>query len=97
MNHLNTKTVERLFHAILNLENIDECRNFFEDICTVKEIRDIAQRLEVAELLDIGTSYQEIYEKTNVSTATISRVSKCLNYGNGGYKSAIEKLGKMEK
>ena len=94
MNHLNTKTVERLFHAILNLENIDECRNFFEDICTISELKALAQRLEVARMLDEGSIYEEIVSKTGASTATISRVKRCLVYGADGYNSVMPVIRK---
>lgn len=86
------ESVDRLFHAILNLENIEECYEFFDDICTIKEIQDMAQRLDTAILLSKGYSYQKITEEVDVSTATIGRVSKCLNYGSGGYSKAIKKL-----
>lgn len=92
MKNLHTEAVDRLFRAILNLENIEECYNFFEDICTIKEIQDISQRLEVADLLSQNISYLEISKKTGASTATISRVNKCLIYGNDGYKTALERL-----
>ena len=82
----------RLFKAILSLENEEECAAFFEDICTIKEIQDLTQRLEVAEMLNRGEKYQKIEELTGASTATISRVNKCLNYGSGGYKTVIERL-----
>ncbi len=96
MKHLDTEATKRLFQAILNLQNLEECSNFFEDICTIKEIQDISQRLEVAELLSQNISYLEISKKTGASTATISRVNKCLIYGNDGYKTALERL-KEEK
>lgn len=89
-----TEATDRLFKSILNLESMDECYAYFEDICTIKEIQDMAQRLETATLLAEGSSYQEITEKTGISTATIGRVSKCLNYGSGGYREALKKLGK---
>ena len=92
MKNLHTEAVDRLFKAILNLKDLDECYNFFEDICTIKEIQDISQRLEVAELLSQNISYLEISKKTGASTATISRVNKCLIYGNDGYKTALERL-----
>ena len=87
-----SEAVDRLFQTFLNLESIEECYAYFEDICTVKEILDMAQRLETAILLSEGYSYQKIMEKVEISTATIGRVSKCLNYGTGGYRMAIEKL-----
>ena len=92
MAHLKSESVDVLFKSILNLESIEECYTFFEDVCTINELRDMAQRFEVALLLDKGWNYQQIAAKTNVSTATISRVSRCLNYGEGGYRDAIQKL-----
>lgn len=92
MKNLHTEAVDRLFQAILNLKDLNECYSFFEDICTIKEIQDISQRLEVAELLSQNISYLEISKKTGASTATISRVNKCLIYGNDGYKTALERL-----
>ena len=81
----------RLFEAILSLKNIDECYEFFEDACTIKEIQEISQRFEVASLLWQGKSYGEINQITGASTATICRVKKCLVYGNSGYKIALER------
>ncbi len=97
MKHIQNKLTDKFFTSILNLESKEECYRFFEDICTIKEILDMSQRLEVALLLDEGKSYQEILAKTGVSTATISRVNKCLNYGSGGYKEAITKLKDSEE
>ncbi len=89
---IKSEQVENLFKAILKLETIEECYRFFEDICTVKEIKAIAQRLEVARLLVQKNTYVEIERKTGASTATISRVNRALNYGVGGYKLALKKL-----
>lgn len=86
------ESVDRLFQTILNLESVEECYEYFADICTIKEVQDMAQRLDTAILLDEGLSYQKIIEQVDVSSATIGRVSKCLNYGSGGYKNAIDKL-----
>ncbi len=88
----NTPSIDRLFQAILQLENAEDCQKFFEDICTIKEVQDMAQRLDAAILLDQGVGYQTISEQVGISTATISRVSKCLNYGSGGYRQAIDRL-----
>ena len=82
----------RLFAAILSLENEEECAAFFEDICTIKELQDMSQRLAVAEMLENGEKYQSIGDATGASTATISRVNKCLNYGSGGYRAVLERL-----
>lgn len=92
MNKLHSESMDRLFRSILNLQNLEECYAYFEDLCTVKELQDMSQRLDTAILLADGYSYQRITEEVDVSTATIGRVSKCLNYGSGGYRAAIEKL-----
>lgn len=97
MYHTQTQAMDQLFDAILSLKTREECSKFFADICTVKEILDLAQRMDVAVLLDQGISYQAIAQKINVSTATISRVSRCLNYGSGGYQIALERLGEDKK
>ena len=85
-------SLDRLFQSFLNLESIDECYAYLEDLCTIKELSDMSQRLDTAILLSEGNSYQQILEQVDISTATIGRVSKCLNYGPGGYRTAIEKL-----
>lgn len=97
MDVLHTATIERLFQAISNLESVDECYDFFEDLCTIKEIQDMAQRLETAILLKRGMSYSEITAQVGVSSATIGRVNRCINYGSGGYEAAIRKLGDKAK
>ena len=97
MQKLRCESLDRLFQTILNLQTVDECYAYFEDLCTVKEILDISQRLDTAILLSKGMSYQKIAEQVSVSSATIGRVSKCLNYGSGGYQTAIERLAKMEE
>ena len=79
-----------LFRAVLKLETLENCRKFFEDVCTIKELQAIAQRLEVAEMLLSGKNYQEISKQTGASTATLSRVAKCLNYGAGGYELVLK-------
>ena len=97
MHKLRSESTDRLFQCILNLQNLDECYEFFEDVCTIKEILDMSQLLDTAMLLSKGLSYQKIAEQVAVSSATIGRVSKCLNYGSGGYKKAIEKLSALEE
>lgn len=87
---------DKLFEAILTLKNVEECYKFFEDICTIKEIQSLSQRLEVAHLLQQNKSYIEISKQTGASTATISRVNRCFTYGTGGYKAALERLEKGE-
>jgi len=89
-------SIDQLFETILAMNTVEECYAFFGDLCTVKELQDMAQRLETAILLSQGISYQEITQKVGISTATIGRVSRCLNYGNEGYRLAIEKRQNRE-
>ncbi|NMA95607.1 MAG: hypothetical protein GX974_06165 [Clostridiales bacterium] len=93
---LQDESTDILFRAILSLENMEECYRFFEDICTVNEIKSLAQRLEVAKMLKEGRTYNEISEKTKASTATISRVGRFLNYGADGYKIILDRLYSKE-
>ncbi|MBM7616014.1 YerC/YecD family TrpR-related protein [Alkaliphilus hydrothermalis] len=88
---------DELFEAILQLKDIEECYQFFEDICTIKELQSISQRLQVAKLLKKGKTYIEIEKETGASTATISRVNRCLHYGSDGYKLAMERLESIKK
>lgn len=88
---IKSEEADELFKAILSLENVEECYRFFEDICTINEIRDIAQRLEVARLLGKGETVAAIATKTGASTTTVSRVNRCLQYGSGGYKIVFKK------
>ena len=92
-----SESIDRLFDTILRLRTREECYAYFEDLCTVKELQDMAQRLDTAILLSQGQSYQQIAQQVEVSTATIGRVSKCLNYGTGGYRMAIESLADKER
>ncbi|GAB6180239.1 YerC/YecD family TrpR-related protein [Desulfotomaculum defluvii] len=92
---LKDKLNDSLFEAILSLRNIDECYHFFEDICTVSELRSLAQRLEVAKMLEANRTYGDIATKTGASTATISRVKRCLNYGADGYKLVLRRLAEQ--
>ena len=89
--------IDELFRAILSLETEEECYRFFEDICTVNEIRAIAQRLHVAELLAEKRTYSDIEAQTMASTATISRINKCLLYGADGYKIVLDRIMKKER
>lgn len=91
---LNDKSIDQLFEAVLTLKSVEECYIFFEDLCTVNEIQSMSQRLEVARMLGNGSTYNQIESETGASTATISRVKRCLNYGNDGYKLALDRLGK---
>ncbi len=92
MKKYHTKELDELFEAILALETREECYLFFEDVCTIKELRDLSQRLKTAKMLADGANYAEIGKVTGMSTATISRVSKCLEYGGGGYRTIIDRL-----
>ena len=83
---------KELYRAVLALENEAECAAFFDDICTYQELEALAQRLEVAILLSQGNSYINVNKLTGASTATICRVSKALNYGDGGYNTVIERM-----
>ena len=96
MVNLQSASIDRLFEAVLGLKTTEDCYKFFEDICTIKELQDMAQRLDTAVLLSQGYSYKKIMEQVEVSTATIGRVSKCLNYGTGGYQAAISRLEERE-
>nr|WP_245339160.1 YerC/YecD family TrpR-related protein [Paenibacillus shirakamiensis] len=91
---LNDKSIDQLFEAVLTLKNVEECYVFFDDLCTVNEIQSLSQRLEVARMLGKGCTYNQIEAETGASTATISRVKRCLNYGNDGYKMSLERLGR---
>ena len=87
---------DQLYKAILQLQTEEECYNFFQDLCTVSELRSMEQRFEVASLLDDGMIYNEILDRTGASSATISRVNRSLSYGTGGYGKVFERL-KEEK
>ncbi|MBQ7702865.1 MAG: TrpR-like protein YerC/YecD [Firmicutes bacterium] len=88
--------IDELFKAILVLEDEEDCYRFFEDICTVNELYSIAQRLKVAKLLYQRETYEEIEAETSASTATISRINKCLRYGADGYRRILERLEEEE-
>lgn len=83
---------DQLCEAVLVLRNMEECYQFFEDICTIGEMKAMAQRLEVARMLAAGHTYDEIVARTHASTATISRVKRCLDYGADGYQVVLERL-----
>ena len=88
--------IDTLFHAILTLKDVEECYRFFEDVCTIPELKELGVRLEVARLLKSGEKYSEICNRTGTSTATISRVNKCLQYGSGGYNLVLDRLESKE-
>ena len=83
---------ELLFRGILTLRTVEDCRAFFEDLCTVKELSEMSRRLSAAKMLDEDKIYTEIAEETGLSTATISRVNRCLKYGSDGYVRVLERL-----
>lgn len=89
--------MDKLFEGILTLKSVEECYAFFEDVCTIKELLEMAQRFEVAGMLKKGESYAFISKETGASTATISRVNKCLSYGSDGYQTVLDRLCDEEK
>ena len=89
---LKNKNLDALMTAVLSLKNIEECYDFFEDLCTVTELKAMEQRYEVAYLLYEGNVYGDVVKKTGASTATISRVNRSLNYGSNGYRVVFERL-----
>ena len=91
-NHLKNPATNALFEAILSLNDMDECYSFFEDLCTMKELADMAQRLEAAKMLLEGKTYEQIVKSVEISTATISRINRCIQYGNGGYEQVIKRV-----
>ncbi|MBE5954307.1 MAG: TrpR YerC/YecD [Lachnospiraceae bacterium] len=91
---IRNETVKDLFEAILTLETVEECFDFFEDVCTVNEVLAIAQRFAVAKMLKENNTYLEVAKTTGASTATISRVNRSLNYGNDGYELVFGRLNK---
>lgn len=91
-NKMESKELTDLYDAILQLKNREECYAFFEDICTISELQALSQRLQVAKLLREKITYQEISKRTGASTATISRVNRCVVYGTGGYDLALERI-----
>ena len=91
------KQTDALFSSVLKLQNVEECYRYFEYLCTIQEIRDLGQRLEIAKALDAGDTYQSAIEKTGVSTATIGRVKRCLNYGAGGYRLVLDRMKAEEQ
>ena len=89
------KLTDNLFDGILQLKTRDECYEFFEDLCTINEIRDMSQRLEVARMLEAGEKYDQIEKETGASAATISRVKRCLKYGADGYLTVLSRLNEL--
>ena len=92
MDKLRNPETDLLFEGILTLQTVEECYRFFTDICTIKELQAMTQRLQVAKQLHEGRNYNEVCRDTGASSATICRVNKCLNYGDGGYRTVLERL-----
>ncbi|MBQ8954624.1 MAG: TrpR-like protein YerC/YecD [Clostridia bacterium] len=93
----NEEQLKLLVRALLSLESEEETRNLLSDLCTIREVQDLGQRIEVARLLRAQMTYNDIAEATGASTATISRVNRCLVYGAGGYRAVLEKMEKGDK
>lgn len=89
---LRGKSLDQLFKAILTLKDVEECYRFFDDLCTMGEIQSLAQRLEVARMLMEGFTYHKIEDETGASTATISRVKRCISFGNDGYQMTLDRV-----
>ena len=94
--NVHTKEMDRLMEGILQLKTVEECYAFFEDLCTINELVSLEQRFEVATMLRENRTYNEVAEVTGASTATISRVNRCLNYGNDGYDLVLQRLKEKE-
>ena len=97
MKHPTREQDDTLYQAILSLKDLDECRRFFQDLCTVSELRAMEQRMEVALLLNDGLIYNDILERTGASSATISRVNRALMYGADGYKTIIPRIREKDE
>ena len=95
-NKLKRETTDELFRAILSLKDLDECYEFFEDLCTMKELADMAQRIETAQMLLAGKTYEQIVKSVEISTATISRINRCIQYGSGGYQIVIDRMAQKQ-
>lgn len=94
MEKMKSEHLDALFEAVLQLKSVDECYSFFTDLCTVSELKSLSQRLEVAVMLKNGHVYNDIAAKTGASTATISRVNRCINYGENGYNLVIDRMNR---
>ena len=94
-NNLKRETTDELFRAILSLKDLDECYEFFEDLCTMKELADMAQRIETAQMLLAGKTYEQIVKSVEISTATISRINRCIQYGTGGYEKILARMAEQ--
>lgn len=94
---LDKQNSDALYRAIVSIQTLEECRSFLEDLCTISELKAMAQRMDVALLLDKGLIYSEVRGRTGASSATISRVNRCLQYGAGGYQVIVPRLRKQEE
>lgn len=94
---IHSDEIDMLYKAILVLQSEEDCYRFFEDLCTIQEIKAMAQRLQVALMLKAGTTYHDIVTETGASTATISRINRCLHYGAGGYEAVLRRLTEEEE
>lgn len=88
---MNKNDYKELFEQILKLETIEECQKFFDDLCTINELEAMLQRIKAAKMLLQEKTFQEVIKETQISSATLARVSKCIKYGDGGYKEILEK------
>lgn len=94
MNKKMPPETKRLFQAMLTLQSEEECEAFLQDLCTMKELADMAQRLQAAEMLLEGKTYEQIVKAVRISTATISRINQCIQYGSGGYRTVVDRMQK---
>lgn len=94
---VHNEAVDELFDAILCLQSREDCYKLFEDLCTIKEVNDMAQRLRAAKMLLGGSTYEQIVKSAEISTATISRINRCIQYGAGGYREVIERAEKRKR
>ncbi|MCI8404264.1 MAG: hypothetical protein HFE49_05105 [Clostridia bacterium] len=97
MKEINDESIDALFSAVLQLKTKDECRRFFTDLCTISELKSMNQRMQVALMLKNRSVYTDIASQTGASTATISRVNRCINYGSDGYNLVIERMEKQDE
>ena len=97
MNNKHNEDIDFLYRCLTSIENVDDCRNFFEDICTTAEILEMSRRLKAAKMLSEGIVYSEIAARTGLSTATISRVNHCLKYGSDGYLKILDRIKLEDK
>ena len=96
-NKIRDEHLDYLLRGILTLETIEECYSFFEDLCTVSELQEMSRRMHAAKMLKNNYIYSEIAEQTGLSTATISRVNRCLRYGSDGYLTVLDRLDRMDR